>query len=82
MPDISMCRNVSCPLKEKCYRYMALPGIWQSYATFKYDDGCDRFWPIRKGDLLRRYITPEETPVVPEEETRTDSQSQDSVLQE
>ena len=36
MPDISMCRNESCPLKEGCYRYTATPSFWQSYSSFQY----------------------------------------------
>lgn len=35
MPDISMCKNEDCPLKESCYRYMATPNIpYQSYGKF------------------------------------------------
>ena len=50
MPDISMCKSQTCPLKENCYRYTAKPGFWQSYAEFEYvelPDGkveCDYFW--------------------------------------
>lgn len=36
MPDISMCDNEECPIKNKCYRYTAIPNdIQQSYTTFK-----------------------------------------------
>lgn len=39
MPDISMCANKNCYVKEKCYRYTAVPNpYWQSVATFDYDD--------------------------------------------
>ena len=32
MPDISMCIDQLCPIKEQCYRYTAIPsGSWQSY---------------------------------------------------
>jgi len=35
MPDISMCTNLSCPSKETCYRFKAIPNeFWQSYFTF------------------------------------------------
>lgn len=50
MPDISMCKNEECPLREKCYRFLAEPDpYWQTYADFKYEikDGevhCDYFW--------------------------------------
>lgn len=47
MPDISMCLNHSCPLKEKCYRYKAeVNSLWQAYADFTYLNGCDYFMPI------------------------------------
>lgn len=36
MPDITMCCNYGCPLKEKCYRYRAVPDpYWQSFAMYK-----------------------------------------------
>lgn len=47
MPDISMCRNEECPLKEKCYRYTAEPSPFrQAYAEFKVNEegGCDYYW--------------------------------------
>ena len=50
MPDISMCANKECPLKEQCYRWTAKASDWQSYADFKFEvlpDGkieCDSFW--------------------------------------
>lgn len=41
MPDIAMCLNEECPLKETCYRFTATPSeYWQSYMDFKYEDGC------------------------------------------
>lgn len=48
MPDISMCRNNLCPLKESCYRFKANPSSYQSYADFKYDKGCNYYWEIEK----------------------------------
>lgn len=47
MPDISMCANEACPLKNKCYRYTATPTMYrQAYADFAPDDKgeCDYFW--------------------------------------
>lgn len=36
MSDISMCRNINCPLKETCYRFKAKPNdLWQSYCDFE-----------------------------------------------
>lgn len=46
MPDITMCANKNCPLKDKCYRFTATPDpLWQSYADFKPVNGkCEDFW--------------------------------------
>ena len=48
MPDISMCMNMDCPSKFKCYRSVAIPSYWQSYQLFRYgDDGqCGDFIPV------------------------------------
>ena len=36
MPDISMCKNTTCPLRKECYRFTAIPTPYrQSYAFFK-----------------------------------------------
>lgn len=36
MPDISMCKNSKCELKEECYRYKAEPNCHrQAYAFFE-----------------------------------------------
>jgi hypothetical protein len=36
MPDITMCVNKACPLKEGCYRFTAKPDPYrQSYAMFE-----------------------------------------------
>ena len=36
MPDITMCRNQFCAIKESCYRWSAEPNPhWQAYAWFK-----------------------------------------------
>lgn len=47
MPDISMCANKDCPLKENCYRFTAKPSEYQSYVEFQIDDEsgeCSGFW--------------------------------------
>ena len=46
MPDITLCANKNCPLKDKCYRFTATPDpLWQSYADFEPVKGkCDHFW--------------------------------------
>lgn len=60
MPDISMCRHQTCPLRGKCYRWRAVPNPFrQSYSGFQpkmRDDncqGCDHFVPLWPGDLVR-----------------------------
>lgn len=48
MPDITMCNNETCTLKERCYRHTAIPDdYWQSWAFFEQnEDGtCDNFYP-------------------------------------
>ena len=45
MPDISMCVNDKCKVNKDCYRYMAIPSSWQSYADFDEVD-CQYFMPI------------------------------------
>lgn len=45
MPDITMCSNVNCPVREQCYRYRAKPDEhWQSYSDFEPETGADRDW--------------------------------------
>lgn len=55
MPDISMCINEECPLKQLCYRYTApADEIYQAYGDFKYGINkngipeCDHFWDNKK----------------------------------
>lgn len=44
MPDIAMCQNNDCPLREGCYRFTAKPAKWQWYNDFKpKNDKCDHF---------------------------------------
>ena len=47
MPDISMCQNKECKLKEECYRFTAkLREVMQTYGEFncKDKDGIDTFF--------------------------------------
>ena len=50
MPDITMCKNKTCPLNEKCYRFMAKPDARQSFAVFtqEVDGTCDYFMPLKE----------------------------------
>jgi hypothetical protein len=43
MPDITMCKNNNCPMKNDCYRYTAIPNAYQSYSLFEFDKKCDYF---------------------------------------
>lgn len=47
MADITMCSGQGCPMKEKCYRFMAIPNIYrQSYFVnppIKSDGTCESF---------------------------------------
>ena len=57
MADISMCANETCPLREKCYRFMVTPeGKYQCYADFEWEHldhehgkevYCKDFWPLK-----------------------------------
>ena len=45
MSDITMCEGIGCPIREKCYRYMAIDDRIQYYfikTPFKYDF-CGKF---------------------------------------
>ena len=37
MADITKCSANNCKIKDKCYRYKANDGYWQSYANFNKD---------------------------------------------
>ena len=47
MPDITMCFNKNCPLRKKCYRFMAKPDTYQAYfVDVKPKNGkCEHFLP-------------------------------------
>ncbi|NBT58240.1 hypothetical protein EBT16_05600 [bacterium] len=58
MPDITMCANQACPLRHDCYRFIAIPSQYQSYADFKFEVGasgakCDSYWTIKKEVSVR-----------------------------
>lgn len=58
MPDITLCRGGTCPLRKKCHRYLARPyPIGQSYfAEVPYElrdtqtNECDYYWPEKRED--------------------------------
>ena len=51
MADITMCDFSDCPKSNQCYRFLAKPSKYQSYALFK--NICNKennyhcFWPIQ-----------------------------------
>ena len=49
MADITKCRGTGCPLKETCYRFLAMEGLWQSYfIDIPFKDGkCEYYWNIK-----------------------------------
>ena len=55
MPDITMCTNSECPIREFCYRYRAIPSDFrQSYCDFHFTrlgdcvSKCFDFWDLRE----------------------------------
>ena len=56
MADITMCRGETCPLRETCYRYLAIPDEHgQSYFasdpnkdTKKNNEICKYYWEWKK----------------------------------
>lgn len=56
MPDITMCEGTGCPLKEKCYRHKAMPGLRQSYFMIvPYDHkkkSCDYYWSLEEATRI------------------------------
>jgi len=50
MPDITMCANGDCVVRELCFRYRAIPDDYQSIAVFEPESNglCKYFWNITK----------------------------------
>jgi len=51
MPDITMCKDNSCPMKDNCYRHTAKPNPRrQSYFIHspRKNQECDLQWPLEK----------------------------------
>ena len=50
MADITKCTAKHCKIRDKCYRYIATDGYYQSYANFNKDKeikdkkDCINFW--------------------------------------
>ena len=64
MPDICMCTNTICALKDNCYRPLAKPSRWQSYSFFspeikEFGWWCQHQWkmkPVSKEKLIEALI--------------------------
>lgn len=56
MADITMCNNDKCPLRQKCFRYMATPSpYWQPYYCMDEEEpveDCMYFWEFKDSDEL------------------------------
>jgi len=47
--DIAICQDKNCPKRENCFRFMAEPNPdYQSYGSFKWDNGCQYYWELEK----------------------------------
>lgn len=71
MPDITMCNDETCPIRNECYRFRAIPSEHrQAYFVDSPREGdkCNEFTPING----RRYLMP-----VTSEESQAASLSQD-----
>ena len=59
MPDITMCANIKCEIRNKCYRYLANPSEYrQPYSVFGLKNKCDRFIShIEKDGVSGNYLS-------------------------
>lgn len=56
MPDITLCTDNKCPMRNECYCFRAKPSKWgQSYfAESPLKDGkCEYFFPLEEGMILK-----------------------------
>ncbi len=59
MADISKCRGTDCPMKDKCYRFIAPPSRWQSYfhgesGLFEDKTVCKYFIEVKQNEVSQR----------------------------
>jgi hypothetical protein len=58
MADITMCKDVTCPNAQTCYRFMAnVNPFRQSFfikSPLKEDKTCDEYWKDERHKILRR----------------------------
>lgn len=55
MPDITMCSAKNCKCSMTCYRYMACPSAYQSWADFGKTDSCEHYLRIKPCQRLRDF---------------------------
>jgi len=60
MPDITMCDNQKCPLRNTCFRALAQPSAWQSWSVFEEHNGkceyhIEHVPHTKKAELMREY---------------------------
>lgn len=51
MSDIAKCNDIHCPSRNKCWRYLAPAGHWQTYVVTNREadaDNCELFWKVDK----------------------------------
>ena len=56
MPDISMCANITCPVRNTCYRFKVTPNEHrQTFSAFKVEDknGCSHYVQTNKPEGIK-----------------------------
>ncbi|MBP6842290.1 MAG: DUF2934 domain-containing protein [Kofleriaceae bacterium] len=52
MPDVTMCPGGACPLRQRCYRYRAVPdGRQDAFGAVPFDEeagACELFWDVAR----------------------------------
>lgn len=55
MADISMCRDgIKCKMRKKCYRYVAVQGMYQSFSEFYKDCKDNEYWKFIPAHAYRK----------------------------
>ena len=57
MPDISMCADEDCQMRESCYRFLAMPSQFKAYGAFRRSEGmpkCEYYRPVSGHDKFSR----------------------------
>lgn len=62
MPDITMCLTRTCPKRNQCYRYMAKPDRYQSYANYtelciKEIEKSEYYLPLKRRSEYESYFS-------------------------